>query len=262
MKVKRKAKREAAVKPAWGEYRFKIDAYTPDTIPMARLAEYMAQLAEILGEKASVHFKKLVAGSTVVVSRIQREAVPKVTARAAAVRRGDAPRDALRAYRTVNKMLRDDDGVGSFASAASNRPLIRFPGRDEKEEQFTSVREQGTLDGIVVRIGGKDMSVHITLDQQGEPLAGIWTNRTIGKQLAHKLFEPVRLFGKGRWTRDSDGIWVLADFKVESFEALDDAPLSAALSDLRSVETEFLDSAFVDLQIIRSGQSKKLNGRH
>ena len=32
------------------EHRFVIDAYTPDTLPMVRLAEYMADVAHLLGE--------------------------------------------------------------------------------------------------------------------------------------------------------------------------------------------------------------------
>ena len=44
-RVPRKVKADAGA-----EYRFSIDAYTPATMPMARLAEYMAQLALILGE--------------------------------------------------------------------------------------------------------------------------------------------------------------------------------------------------------------------
>ncbi len=31
------------------EYRFVIEAYSPDTLPMSRLAEYMAALAQLLG---------------------------------------------------------------------------------------------------------------------------------------------------------------------------------------------------------------------
>jgi len=257
--VKRKA---ATKKPSWGEYRFVIDAYKPDTIPMARLAEYMANLAEVLGEKSSVHFRRLVAGSTVLISRVEREAVPKVNARATAVRRGDAPRNALRAYRAINKMLRDDDGIGYFSKMDVKAKLITFPGREEKEEQFTSISEQGAIDGVIVRIGGSDRSVHVILEQQGEQLSGIWMNRTIGKQLAHKLFEPVRLFGKGRWNRDGDGNWTLKDFKVEGFDALDDAPLTVAITDLRGVGLDFDESSYADLEIIRNGPPKKLNGRH
>ena len=38
------------------EYRFRIDAFSPETLPMARLAEYLRQLAVILGEPNDVPF--------------------------------------------------------------------------------------------------------------------------------------------------------------------------------------------------------------
>jgi hypothetical protein len=97
---------------AAAEYRFKIDAYSPDTIPMARLAEYMAGLAQLLGEPAAVHFKRLEAGSTVLVHNVEGEAAPIVRHRLAAVRRGDGPPEALRAFKTLNKYLRDNNAVG------------------------------------------------------------------------------------------------------------------------------------------------------
>jgi hypothetical protein len=36
------------------QYRFKIDVFDVDNIPMARLAEYMAELAKLLGEPERV----------------------------------------------------------------------------------------------------------------------------------------------------------------------------------------------------------------
>ena len=63
------------------QYRFVIDAYTPDNLPMSRLAEYMADLAHLLGEAENVHFDHLETGSTVLVQHIEHEAVPKVKAR-------------------------------------------------------------------------------------------------------------------------------------------------------------------------------------
>jgi hypothetical protein len=61
------------------EYRFKITAYTPATIPMARLAEYMAELAVVLGEEEHVHFVRLQKGSTVLVHNIENEIFCKLT---------------------------------------------------------------------------------------------------------------------------------------------------------------------------------------
>ena len=38
-------------------YRFVIEeVYTPETLPMSRLAEYMAKVAALLGERPQVHF--------------------------------------------------------------------------------------------------------------------------------------------------------------------------------------------------------------
>ena len=49
------------------EYRFVIDALSPDSLPMARLAEYMGELARLLGRPDQVHFERLEGGSTVLV---------------------------------------------------------------------------------------------------------------------------------------------------------------------------------------------------
>jgi hypothetical protein len=49
------------------EFRLKIEAYTPETMPMQGLAEYLAELALMLGERASVHFVRLEPGNTSVI---------------------------------------------------------------------------------------------------------------------------------------------------------------------------------------------------
>lgn len=48
-------KQASAGRGAGTIYRFKIDAYSPDTMPMARLAQYMGELAVLLGEREAVH---------------------------------------------------------------------------------------------------------------------------------------------------------------------------------------------------------------
>lgn len=232
------------------EYRFRIDAWTPAKIPMLRLAEYMRELAQILGEPTQVHFRRLVRGSTVIVHQIEREAVPKVFERVSQVRLGEGPSEALRSYKAVNRLLREDNAVGALKN---RKLLLRFPGREETQEAFAAVRQQGSLDGIITGVRGRDQTAHITLQDGERQISGCWTNRTIAKQLGAKLWEPVRLFGRGRWRRDEEGIWTLVDFKVEGFEPLDDAPLSDALANLRRIPTQWDDNAYKDLTMIRRG---------
>ncbi len=242
-----------------GEYRFKIDAYSPSTIPMLRLAEYMQVLAQILGEQAHVHFRRVATGSTVIVHNVEHEAVPKVRERVARVRSGDGPTDAQRAYQTANKLLREDNAVGSLKNGVT---ILTFPGREEAREEFTSVKQQGFIDGVVTGVRGRDESIHITLQVEDRQVSGCYTNRAVAKRLAAKFLEPVRLFGKGKWHRDSDGNWALEDFKVENFEPLDDAPLSKALATLRAIPTEWDDDSYQELRVIRHGPEGKRNGGH
>jgi hypothetical protein len=143
------------------EYRFEIDAYTPDTIPMARLTEYMRELAQILGEQSAVHFCRLEAGSTAIVSKIDREATPKVRERVVALRRGDPPKDVLTAYQNINKLLRADDGTGLLKENGRTGVVVRFPGREKVPEEFPAIRQQGSVDGIITGIRGKDETIHI-----------------------------------------------------------------------------------------------------
>lgn len=250
-------KRQSRSKGA--EYRFQIDAYTPETIPMARLAEYMTHLADVLGETASVHFVRLEAGSTALVHRIDREAIPKVRTRTEGVRRGDAPRDAIRAYHTINKMLRDDNGVGRLVEGRT-AVVLKFPGREDSEEKYPSVRQQGSIDGQVMRVGGIELQVPVLLQSENEMIVGCSADRHVAKQLAQKLFEYVRLYGMGKWRRDSEGLWSLVEFKIASFEVLRDAPISTALSKLREVSGEVDLSAYEELDVIRHGQGGRRNG--
>lgn len=63
------------------EYTSKIDAFTPDSLPMARLAEYLAALADLIGHKASTHFVRLERGSTKLVHKVEATDAPKVERR-------------------------------------------------------------------------------------------------------------------------------------------------------------------------------------
>jgi len=161
------------------EYRFRIDAYTPDTMPMARLAEYLAELATVLGEPTSVHLVRLEPGSTVLVHEIEREAVPKVRERAISVRRGRGPRDAVRAYHAINKLLREDDGIGVLQEQ-TGAEIIRFPGREETEEEFAAIRQYGSIDGEVLRVGGPQKYVPVLLQSEDRQIAGCWAERAAG----------------------------------------------------------------------------------
>ncbi len=236
------------------EFSFQIDAYTPDTMPMSRLSEYMRELAIILGEEKAVHFVRLKDGSTQLVHRVEREAVPKVRARASAARRGRGARDAIRAYHTINRMLRDDNGRGVLREESTGAEIIDFPGREETEEKFEGVHQRGTVDGELVRVGGTGKSARVILFAEGQQIPHCYANRGLAKRLGARLYEQVRLSGTGRWTRDADGVWQMDSFKVESFEVLKDERLSEVLEKLRRIKTGWKRDGVSELELVRHGK--------
>lgn len=216
------------------EYLFHIEAYTPETIPMARLATYMDQLAELLDEKAAVHFVRLDAGSTKLVHRIEREAVPKIERRLRAIEQGVAPKEVLRAYQRINGLLREDNAEGRYYDQTGNN-IIMFPGATQVRPEFNLVIERGQIDGEIIKIGGKRAEVPVVVRDGTRELSGIVADRVIAKYLAHHLFDRVRLFGVGRWRRNEMTDWELQSFRVERFEIPDPSGLSATLARLQAV---------------------------
>jgi len=239
---------------------FKIDAFTPATIPMARLGEYMTALAWFLGEIDAVHFSKVTPGSTRVSMLAEREAAPKIRARAEAVRTGTAPRDVMDQYRTINKMLRDDKGTGRFGEEKQRGKILAFPGRNETLSKPLTVRQQGTFDGELIRVGGTDKTSHVMLVSEDQRQSEFETDRAMAKRLGKHLYEYVRLHGRGTWQRDVDGEWSLVKFKIDDFDPLDDAPLSSAIADLRTLADQWGDEAVQLVKFDRDGKEPTKNG--
>lgn len=217
-------------------YDFRIDAWKPETLPMARLAEYLAKLSTMFGHKEHVHFLKVRKGSAIPEITVDYEAAPKVEARLRLVGTPDAPQELERANQEVNRMLRADNASATLKIKHGENVLV-FPGKKTPLAEEVVVHEQGNLDGVVIRVGGKDDSVPVLIEGEGKVFYPCQTNRDMARQLAAYLFgQPVRVTGSGEWCRTPERRWELVDFKIKSFEILDDSPLEKVINDLRQIE--------------------------
>ena len=218
------------------EYRFVIDACSPDTLPMARLAESMGELARLLGRPDQVHFVRLEEGSAVLVQRVEPEAAPDVKERLHALQQDNPPDDAAKAFVALNRYLADDNATG-ILQEGGGADVIRFPGREEPAPvTFGAFNQTGALDGVLIRIGGRDDTVPAHL-RDGETIHLCNATREMARRLAVHLYgPPLRVHGNGRWERDADGDWVMKRFNITSFDVLDDAPLGEVAQRLRDVE--------------------------
>jgi hypothetical protein len=219
------------------EYKFRIDGhYTPETLPMARLAEYVAALARLFGETANVHFEGVSEGSAVLHAAVDQPARPKVHDRLRDLHAGIASQDVRSAFADLDELLRKDNAVGELLGD-TGAVVIPFPGRSRPEPIIVGpIRQEGSLEGQVIRVGGKDETVPVHLRDGAIIHSGLNTTQEIARQIARYMFGPtLRVFGTGTWFRDGDGCWLLKSFRILRFEVLDETELKDVVKSLRSV---------------------------
>ena len=220
------------------EYRFKINAYSPETIPMARLAEYMLELAKLLANQDRVHFKGVEGGSTVLVARIEHEAIPKVANRVDEINRDEPADDTREAFKKLNEMLRNDNATGELQKDG-NVVFLRFPGREiQKSSRIGPISQHTTVDGELIRIGGKDHTAHAQIqDAEGRVWLGA-LSRDLARELSKHLYEgPIlRVEGEAKWERNEDGNWDVKNFRIQTFKVLPEDSLLKDVDRLRKIE--------------------------
>jgi hypothetical protein len=215
-------------------YELYIDAFTPATISMSRLAEYMRDFAEMLGYHEHVHFEKLKAGSLSLATRVDPVAQNKVSRRVDEIRYGGGPKPALKAKQSLDDRLAEDNAIGRVVHGGVK--LIEFAGRTRLVEKSTGPVEQAdTLVGEIIQIGGRDETINIHLKMGDDVFSHCIASKAIARRLAHHLFgPPIRLHGTGVWSRSESGAWRLHRFNVEDFETVDATPLPNLFQSLRA----------------------------
>lgn len=230
---------------------------------MKRLAEYMLEFAGLLGNQETVHFSKLLKGSTQITAKIEHEAIPKVEERIRLVRAGGGAEDAVKCFKSLNNLLREDNATGDLHIGRTK--ILPFPGiKEMKPLPIGPIKQDGSVDGLLIRLGGKDATVPAALIDKEGKVHTCTTTVVIARELKKYLLEPVtiRVLGTGKWMRSIEGVWELEDFVIKGFEELDDTPLNAVLEKLRALPGNNwvnLDDPFAYLQQLRNGPK---NGLH
>lgn len=218
------------------EYEFYIDVYTPSSVPMARLAQYIGELASLFGSTENVHFTRLKKGSLGIGVRVAHEAVPKVRVRLNNIRDPGAPAEARRPFKKIDDMLRSDNAVGKLLRGSSK--VIVFPGRKAAtSDRIGPFTEAAAIDGKIVRVGGTDDTAHALIEDSDGKVWSAECSRELAAQLGGYLYKrPIRLAGNARWVRTETGEWELLSFRAKEFALLTDDDLAGAVGKLRSID--------------------------
>ena len=219
------------------QLRFKIGAYSPATMPMARLARYLDNLATVLGETNSVHLVSVEDGSTVPVVAVQWEAYPKLKKRADAVRNGEGPANVLHARRAIEDDLSADNAEYAELVDEHGARILRFAGEARTDEpEYGPFSQPGTLDGVPIVVGGRDELVPVHL-QSHDRVHNCLAKRDLAKNIGMHLFTtPLRVSGVGRWFRDREGAWTMNSFRIHEYTELRSDSPAEATSRIQSID--------------------------
>ena len=224
------------------EYIFSVDSLHPNTASMQRVAEYFLELSKLLGQVERVHFHDVTEGSLKCHALAEYEATPGIEERVHLI--AEAGSEPARIYDRLNQMLAKDNAVGKLERVGSDgltAKLYTFPGRELPKPTVFKVRQQGSLDGKVVSVGGRDNSSHMHLDAGDGRYWKCETSRELAVAMAQHLYgSTIRVFGTGTWIRDVSRKWALDGyFVVERFEVLAEETLGDALARLRAAGTDW-----------------------
>ncbi|TAL77315.1 MAG: hypothetical protein EPN75_13230 [Beijerinckiaceae bacterium] len=208
---------------------------------MARLAEYMQQLALIFGETQSVHFDRIEKACTKLVARLDM-GVPaqRVHSRVYAVRDRKAPAEAMNAFRRLDEMVGEDRGNARLTFGAN--VILRFPGRINILKEPFSLIDEATVvgklyalseepsgDGLRARIRPRGGSSYIACTADGD----------IARTLGNYFLDTIRAYGRGKWERSDSGEWACKSLHIRSVDPVKDVSLREAINELREIKTDW-----------------------
>jgi hypothetical protein len=220
------------------EFLFEIEVPARE-LPMARLAEYVRDLASLLGQEEHVHLIEIRESSTVLVPIVDDIAFQKVQKQVLGIRNGSAPQKAMRAYEVIDERLAEDGATAVLRAPYGT--LVQFPGKLKPvAEDLGPVVEAGTLDGEIIQIGGRDETISVYLRDKNE-ISICTTTRDKGRSLARLIFQQVRVHGQAEWIRANDH-WKRVRFVIDSWDELPEESLESVIQRLRDVPTPNIDN--------------------
>jgi hypothetical protein len=244
-------------KNAKKEIRFHIEGTTRDSLPMTRLVEYLSELAKLFGNKQHVHFLGVEPGSETCVVGVDQEYEEPVLTRIknAELKRG--PKDVVSAGRNLRAMLKKDEFWADFkrenGEVVASYPLVT----EKKKETFGPFWQEGSLDGIIVRLGGIDETLPVHLNYEGRTYI-CNASRSVVKELGPHIWgDPVRVHGRGKWYRNEQGVWEMEFFDIQSWDPLEQSTLSDAIARLRAIpgnDLKSLEDPLAEMRKIRHGE--------
>jgi hypothetical protein len=234
-------------------FKFTLPGYTPETMPLDRLIEYLTQLSIVLGTPGDLHLVGVEEGSTRPVLAMRHDIAVRARHNAREVAQGGGSQRRRQAFETVRRMVAEDGGKPAEFSAPDEQVILKFPSVDIGQDQVIhSVRQPTSIEGTLVRIGGVGENAQLLIQEMnGNVIAGCTASRGLTQAMAPLIYHAIRVNGIGTWHRTEEGDWAITRLHVQSFEPLDESELDDVLARLREVDVQWPADSIEQLRAMR-----------
>lgn len=248
--------------PQGRKYVFQIDKYTPETLPMVRLVEYMTQLVRLFGNENDVHFDEVSEGSAKLAINVDEDAIEPVNRRVSGARLHEAPADVADSIRKIDELVARDQTIANLYLAANDGAYLEvahFGGRVENAPKtYGPFSQPTTIDAFLRWAGGKVPHAKL-IPLEGRKITADCTHE-MAKDLGHHLYEWLRFQGEGKWFRDARGRWELRLFSITSFVQVQNESLVDAVERFRAIRGAEWDKMKDPLAFIREMRKEDDDG--
>lgn len=234
-------------------FKFTVPGYSPETMPLDRLMDYLRELSVVLGNPGDLHLVGVEKGSTRPVLAMRHDVAVKARHHAREVAGGGGSARRREAYQTIRRMVAQDGGKPAVLKEPRGAVILKFPSVDIGQDQvIQSLRQPTSIEGTLVRVGGVGENAQLLIQElDGTVIAGCTASRAVAQELAHLIYHAIRVSGIGSWHRTEEGKWEITRLHVQTFEPLDESELEDVVARLRGVNVKWPADTMEQLQAMR-----------
>ena len=112
------------------------------------------------------------------------------------------------------------------------------------------MRDQAMIVGECFHISGVEGKFEIRVATKAFGVVICATTRDLAKAIGAHLFERIRVSGRALWARNDAGVWVIKQFTVTDFSAVEDETLRQFVARIRAAGIDWPHDVFAALRDI------------
>lgn len=202
-------------------YSLRIKGFSPQTLPLSRLGDYVSALADLIGEDVQVSFERVTKGSAQLNVLIDDNDVDVAVNRIRLAPSAEEGSLYRRGYEKIQSLLSADKTSAEF-KPKNGATILKFPGAPKNSLRVSIIKDSGEINGRIIKVGGRDETIPVSLRTPDGDIVNCTANVEMARKLKQYLLEPIDviLIGVGKWKRSEIGKWEAIDFRISEFSVI------------------------------------------